>query len=60
MTTFSKQIAQVVRTDDNFFLTDTRSRSKGYQIRLKTANRKELFHVRGHAKELTKYVRYVH
>ena len=55
MTTFSKRIAQVVRTGDNFFWTVTRSRSKGYQIRLKTANGKELFHVRGHAKGLTKY-----
>ena len=60
MTTFFKQIAQVVRTDDNFFWTDTRSRSNGYKIRSKTANRRERFRVRGHAKGLTKYVRYVH
>ena len=55
-------IAQAVRTDNNFFWTDTPSRSNGYQIRSKTANRnrKERFRVRGHAKGLTKYVRYVH
>ena len=58
--TFFKRISQVVRTDDNFFWTDTPSRSNGYQIRSKTANRKERFRVRGHAKGLTKYVRYVH
>ena len=60
MTIFPEQIAQVVRTDDIFVLTDTPSRSNGYQIRSKTANRKERFRVRGHAKGLTKYVRYVH
>ena len=74
MTTFLKRIVQVVRTDDKVFQTDSPSRSNeffferipravqtGYRIRSKTANRKERFRVRGHAKGLTKYVRlYVH
>ena len=60
MTIFFKRIAQAVQTDDNFFWMDTLSHSNGYQIPSKTANRKESFHMRGHAKELTKYVRYVH
>ena len=34
--------------------------SNAFGIRSKTANRKERFCVTGHAKELTKYVRYVH
>ena len=59
-TIFFKRIAQAVWTDDNFFWTDTPSRSNGYQIRSKTANHKKSFRVRGHAKALTKYVRYVH
>ena len=54
-----KWIAQAVRTDDNLFGTDTPSHSNGYQIQSKKANRKERFRVRGHAKGLTKYVRYV-
>ena len=60
MTIFPEQIAKAARTDDNCFWTDTPSRSNGYQIRSKTANRKERFRERGHAKGLTKYVRYVH
>ena len=60
MTIFPKQTAQAIRTDDNFSQTDTLSHSNRYQIHSKTANRKECFHMRGHAKGLTKYVRYVH
>ena len=68
-------IAQAVQTDDNLFWTDSPSHSNGWQFFdeqipravqtdtksvQKTANRKEHFHVRGHAKGLTKYVHYVH
>ena len=76
MTTFFKRMAQVLRTDDNLFQMGQPksfermtifferipppSRSNRYQIRSKTANRKERFRVRGHTKGLTKYVRYVH
>ena len=70
-----ERIAQAVQMDDNFFRTDSPSHSNGWQFFdeqipravqtdtksvQKTANRKEHFHVRGHAKGLTKYVHYVH
>ena len=60
MTIFFKQIAQAIRTDGNFFWMDTLSRSNKYQTRLETANCKKRLRVRGHAKGLTKYARYVH
>ena len=60
MTIFPEQIAQAVRTDDNFFNGYPEPFKQMYQIRSKTANFKECFRVRGQAKEVTKYVHYVH
>ena len=61
MTIFPEQIAQAVWMDDIFFFNGYPEPFKQmYQIRSKTANCKESFRVRGQAKELTKYVQYVH